>query len=183
MSVAILASCTSTSAGNVTPQSATSTHVQSSSSSSLPALSLQKFVSDPCSLLTSTQAAELGEFRSTEPTNDRPNGPGCIWRGTEPTENSTYELTLGVTDAALSIFRENTKSYSSFREAKVAGYPTISYDTAGATRDCTTILGISDKETVIVQVSTAVNDEVNDGKPCDRTERLGATVIENLTAQ
>ncbi|MEU7529735.1 DUF3558 domain-containing protein [Saccharothrix sp. NPDC042600] len=179
-----LAACTSTDAGNPTPASTTtgggSATTKSSAKPSGPgALDLQKFTGDPCTILTSAQVSALGTFDPAE-REDSPYGPGCAWVGKDVLADSTYRVVLVVKDATLDTYREENKSLPVFREATVSGYPAVSYDRGSGTRDCTTVIGTSDKDAVLIQTNVAEDDKTNAGKPCDASEKLGVTVIGNL---
>ncbi|GAA0253265.1 hypothetical protein GCM10010492_62380 [Saccharothrix mutabilis subsp. mutabilis] len=176
-----LAACTSPNTGTPTPASTTgggsTTTTKTSAKPSGPgALDLGKFASDPCTILTPAQLSPLGTFDPAE-REDSPNGPGCAWIGTDVLKDSTYRIVLVTKGPTLESYRENSKSLKVFRDATVAGYPAISYDTASGTKDCTTVIGSSDKDAVVVQANIAPEDKANAGKPCDASEKLGATVV------
>ncbi|XVV07828.1 DUF3558 domain-containing protein [Actinosynnema sp. CA-248983] len=177
-----LAACTAEKDGTPTPAATTgggsTTTTKTSAKPSGPgALSLEKFTDDPCKILTPAQLSTLGGTFDPAEREDSPNGPGCVWIGTDVLKDSTYRVVLAVNGATLETYRENSKSLKVFREATVAGYPAVSYDTASGTKDCTTVIGSSDKDAVVVQANIAPNDKANAGKPCDASEKLGATVI------
>ncbi|NUT97160.1 MAG: DUF3558 domain-containing protein [Saccharothrix sp.] len=177
-----LAACTSKDGGTPTPASTTgggsTTTTKSSAKPSGPgALNLEKFTSDPCKILTPANLSALGGTFDPAAREDSPNGPGCGWVGTDVTKDSSYRIVLVVKGATLETYRESSKTLKVFREATVAGYPAVSYDTASGTKDCTTVIGTSDKDAVLVQANIAPNDKANAGKPCDASEKLGATVI------
>ncbi|MFI9812434.1 DUF3558 domain-containing protein [Saccharothrix variisporea] len=176
LTTAALTACTSTNAGTPTPASTKgngSTTTKSSAKPSGPgALNLQKFTSDPCKILTPAHLAALGGTFDPAKREDSPNGPACIWAGKDVLKDPTYRIVLVIKGATLDTYRGNSKTLKVFREATVAGYPAVSYDTASGTEDCTTVIGSSDKDAVIVQTANS-----QDGKPCDASEKLGATVV------
>ncbi|NUT98590.1 MAG: DUF3558 domain-containing protein [Saccharothrix sp.] len=173
-----LAACTSKDGGTPTPATTTAgggstTTTKSSSKPGGPgALNLDKFTSDPCKILTPAHLSALGGEFDPASREDSPNGPGCAWVGTDVTKDSSYRIVLVVKGPTLETYRGNSKTLKVFREATVAGYPAVSYDTASGTMDCTTVIGSSDKDAVLIQTSNS-----QDGKPCDASEKLGATVI------
>lgn len=180
-----LAACTST-GGNPTPASTTagggttSTTKTSAKPSGPAALDIQKFAKDPCSILAAGDLTAFGKFDTPKAESDGPNGPSCAWDGKDVLEDSSYQVVLVVKGATLESFREANKSRKVFREATVAGYPAVSYDTASGTLDCNTAIGTSDKEAVLIQATVGDGDKAFAGKPCDAAEKFGATVIGKL---
>ncbi|WP_309114976.1 DUF3558 domain-containing protein [Saccharothrix sp.] len=182
---AALAACTSTNVGNPTPApttggGATSTTKTSSKPSGPAALDIRKFTQDPCAILAAGDLAPFGNFDAPKAEADGPNGPSCAWDGKDVLEDSSYQVVLVVKGATLESFRESNKSRKVFREATVAGYPAVSYDTASGTLDCNTAIGTSDKEAVLIQATVGDGDKAFAGKPCDAAEKFGATVIGKL---
>ncbi|CAL9617420.1 hypothetical protein SUDANB95_05731 [Actinosynnema sp. ALI-1.44] len=183
---AALAACTSTT-GTPTPAPTTSgggTTSATTKSSAKPggpaALDIRKFANDPCAILAAGDLTAFGDFDTPKPEADGPNGPSCAWDGKDVLEDSSYQVVLVVKGATLESFRESNKSRQVFREATVAGYPAVSYDTASGTLDCNTAIGTSDKEAVLIQATVGDGDKAFAGKPCDAAEKFGATVIGKL---
>ncbi|MFI9812435.1 DUF3558 domain-containing protein [Saccharothrix variisporea] len=172
-----LTACTTTNAGTPTT---TSTTKSSAKPSGPGELDLQRFTSDPCSIVSTGDLATFGKFAAPKAEADGPNGPSCAWDGKDPLEDSSYQVVLVVKGATLESFREANKSRKVFRETTIAGYPAISYDTASGTLDCNTAIGTSDKEAVLIQATVGDSDKTYAGKPCDAAEKFGTTVMSKL---
>jgi len=184
--VTALAGCTSTSTGTATSGPTTATSDEVATTTSPPSgggtdLDFKKYLSDPCAILTAQQQAELTTFRGAEANPDGTFGPACVYRGKDPLANSTFEIMFVVKNNTIQDFIENTKQAMPVsRETEVDGRPAVSFDGADGVRDCSTAVGTSDKEAILVQGNIGKNDKLNDGKACGTTERVAATVIGNL---
>ncbi|GAA1357576.1 DUF3558 domain-containing protein [Saccharothrix algeriensis] len=182
--VAALAACTSTSPGDPTSAPTTSEDVPTSTSPDSGGgggLNLQKYLSDPCAILTKEQQAGLATFREATAGEDGPNGPSCTYQGKDVLADSTFKVILVVKGNTIEDFIESTKSGMSIsEETEVEGRRAVSFDSADGKRTCNTAVGTSDREAVLVQGSIGKNDKLNDGKACGTTERVAATVIGNL---
>ncbi|WP_170211683.1 DUF3558 domain-containing protein [Saccharothrix australiensis] len=183
--VAVLAACTTTDPGDPTagPTTGTSERTPTTSGSATggaSGLSLAKYLSNPCAILTKAQQAELTTFREAKATEGT-FGPACTYQGKDVLENSTFEISLVVKGNTIDDFIEEAKAGMSVaEETKVDGRPAINFDSADGKRNCSTAVGTSDKEAVLVQANIGKNDKLNDDKACEKSERVAKTVIGNL---
>lgn len=166
--------------GSPTTQSATGTETTSStptSDGSSTGLSIDKYVSAPCSILKPDQAATLGSVRAPAPGTSS-LGPNCTWKGQDVIKNSTY--TVAVTaDQNFDDMVSNVKNNPVFTDKKLDGVRVISTDRADGELACLTSIQVSKTESVTVQISTAA-DERATKKACLEGERVAQLIISNL---
>jgi hypothetical protein len=166
--------------GSPTTPAATGTEQTSSeptSDGSAPGLSIAKYVSNPCGILTAGQVATLGSVRAPEPgTGDL--GPNCVWKGQDVIKNSKY--TIAVTEGkSFDDMVSNVKDNPVFTDKKIDGVRVISTDQTDGSTGCLTSLQASKTDSVTVQVSTAA-DERATKKACPEGERVAQLIISNL---
>jgi hypothetical protein len=181
VALGVLAGCTSTqTGGNPTTASATGAEPTSSaptSDGSATGLSIAKYVTNPCGILTADQVATLGSVRAPEPGTGE-LGPSCTWKGQDVIKNSRY--TISVTEGKnFDDMVSNVKDNPVFTDKKLDGVRVISTDRVNAELGCLTSIQVSKTDSVTVQVSAAA-DERATKKPCPEGERVAQLIIGNL---
>ncbi|WP_112275427.1 DUF3558 domain-containing protein [Lentzea terrae] len=176
----VLAGCsekTPGNAGTTTPTASDQTGSSPTSTDSPSGLSIDKFVSKPCEILTAAQVAKLGSVRAPQAGSDV-LGPLCTWKGQDVIKNSTY--TISVTkDKDVDEMVANVKSDPVFTDHKVDGVRLITSDETNGEMSCATIIQASKTDSVTLQVSVA-KDERATKKPCTESETVAKMIIENL---
>ncbi|MEU3650554.1 DUF3558 domain-containing protein [Lentzea sp. NPDC034063] len=176
-----LAGCTSTQTGGnptTAPQtSAGQTSSDPTSTGSGPGLSIAKYLSDPCSILTAGQVTTLGSVRAPEP-GSSVLGPNCAWKGQDVIKNSRY--TVNVTEKkSFDEIVGNLKGNPVFTDKKVDGVRVVVTDAIDGELACQASLQASATDSVTVQVGTAA-DERATKKACPEAERVAQLIITNL---
>jgi hypothetical protein len=175
----VTAGCTGKTTGDPTP--VTTTNTTESSKSGAPAitgseLSLDKFKSDPCALLTSSQLSQLGERKPAERL-DRPDEPVCKWRAVDI---SGVAYSLVVSAKTLDDYYENKDQFVEFLPIEVAGYPAVHFGKIDLKAgDCDTIVGLSKSTALLVQTSST-SGAPNYGTPCKNNEKAAALALETI---
>jgi hypothetical protein len=183
-SIALLSGCTGET-GRATPGtqtgSATGTSTQPSTSFEGVELDLGKFASKPCDALTAVQATSLGSFRTPAPgTGSGILGPSCVWQAQKVLEGATYEITMVTEGSTLQSMTEVNKTLDVFRETKVAGYSAISWDQTTGKGNCSTAVGTSSKDAILVQMNVENTEAPEYKDSCGASEQVAALVVQNL---
>ncbi|MBP2334074.1 hypothetical protein JOF41_000252 [Saccharothrix coeruleofusca] len=165
-----------------TPNPATTTTalgVPSSTPTGGDALDISKYFDVPCDVLKADQVSALGKFRELE-TGTSASGPSCTYEGSDVLKDSTYEIIFVNDGSTYEEIVDNSKSDPTFSQSDVSGVPIMSSDAIDGLRSCTTAIRTSGKDAIMIQISTAGQDDPNYGKACEATERMAGTVIANL---
>jgi hypothetical protein len=180
LAIGALAGCSEKTGGNANttaPTAGQQTTTAPTSADSPSGLSIDKFVSKPCDILTTAQVAKLGSVRAPEPGSDV-LGPLCTWKGQDVVKNSRY--TVSVTkDKDVEEMVANVKSDPVFTDHKVDGVRFVTSDGTNGQMSCATIIQVSKKDSVTVQVSVA-KDEQATKKACPESEAVSKMIVENL---
>jgi hypothetical protein len=183
MSIGLLAGCAGKDPGHATPETQTgsATGTSTNPSTSFPGveLDLSKFASKPCDALTATQATSLGAFKTPE-TGNGILGPSCVWRAQKVLEGATYEITMVTKGSTLQSMTEVNKTLDVFKETKVEGYSAISWDQTNGKGNCSTAVGTSNKDAILVQMNAANTESPEHKDSCGASEKVAALVIQNL---
>ncbi|GAA3864444.1 DUF3558 domain-containing protein [Saccharothrix violaceirubra] len=140
---------------------------------------IAKFADKPCDLVKSDQLALLGRVRETKPgTNTL--GPMCTWKGTDPTKDNTYELSLVNKGPTFDSMSENFRDYPIFRETTIAGLKAVSVDRTNGTSSCETLVRTSAKNAVFIQTVLPATGKGTVEQSCQASEKVAAIVIGNL---
>lgn len=179
--VTAVSGCSTKDPGNATTESPTTetTSPSTSKRASGPDLDLSKFTSDPCQLLNTGQLAQLGSFKAPEKW-DAPLGPGCRWNAKEVTKGAAYAVALSTKGNTLESMIASGRTEPVFREATVAGYPAFSSDGTNGKGNCSTYVGTSTKNAIVVQMAVENKDTPEYKDSCGATEKVAALVVENL---
>jgi hypothetical protein len=176
-----LAGCTTSQTGG-NPTTAQSTGAEQTSSEPTSdgpdaGLSIAKYVSNPCSILTASQVTTLGSVRAPEPGTGE-LGPNCVWRGQDVIKNSKYTVHTTENKSFEDIVN-NVKANPVFTDKKIDGVRVISTSQTDASTGCLTTLQASKTDSVTVQVATATDERA--AKPaCTEAERVAQLIITNL---
>jgi hypothetical protein len=180
LAIGALAGCSEKTGGNANttaPTDTGSTGTAPTTGNTATGLSIDKFVSSPCTVLTSAQVAKLGSLRAPEPSTDV-LGPLCVWKGQDVTKNSRY--TVSVTkDKDVAEMVDSVKSNPVFTDHKVGGIRYITNDQTNGEMSCATIVEVSKSDSVTVQVNVAPAEKATK-KPCTESESVATMIVENL---
>jgi hypothetical protein len=180
LAIGVLAGCSEKTNGNANttaPSTGDQTSSQPTSTDSPSGLSIDKFVSKPCDILTAAQVAKLGSVRAPEADSDV-LGPMCTWKGQDVIKNSTYSVSV-TKDKDVDEMVANVKNDPVFTDHKVDGVRLITSDQTNGEMSCDTIIQVSKTDSVTLQVSVA-KDERATKKPCTEAETVAKMIIENL---
>lgn len=181
LALGALAGCTgNTTGGNPTTPAATGTGQTSSaptSSESPSGLSITKYLSKPCDILTPAQVATLGSVSEGVAKSDV-LGPMCTWEGKDPVKNSAYDVS--VTEGKDFESRvEGVKGNGVFVDKQIDGLRVVSTDGTDGAMYCLTMIQASKTDSITVQIASSA-DERATKKPCPETERVAQLIITNL---
>lgn len=141
-------------------------------------LDLGKFAADPCQLLTIDQLNTKDDFNAPKP-YEGPLGPTCIWE-TKDSKRPNYKVALTTKGKTLASLKEKAKSHKTFRETTVAGRPAFTSDFGDGKGTCTTTVGTSSQDAVVVSMGSEFPSNPEYPIACDISERVAAIVIEKL---
>jgi hypothetical protein len=181
-SIGLLSGCAGET-GRATPEtqtgSATGTSTKPSTAFDGVALDLSKFASKPCDALTAAQAASLGSLKAPEPGSGI-LGPSCVWRAQKVLEGATYEITMVTKGSTLQSMTEVNKTLAVFKQTKVGGYSAISWDQTTGKGNCSTAVGTSGKDAILVQMNIENTEAAEYKDSCGASEKVAALVLQNL---
>ncbi|MGI5502238.1 DUF3558 domain-containing protein [Lentzea sp. CA-135723] len=175
-----LAGCTSSqTGGNPTPAPTTGGGQTSTepTGSDGPGLSIAKYVSDPCSILTASQVTTLGSVRAPE-SNTAELGPQCSWKGQDVIKNSRYSVSV-TEKKSFDDMVANVKGNPVFEDKKIDGVRVISTDQLDGLITCLVSIQAAKTDSVTVQTNIAA-DERAAKKACPEAERVAQLIITNL---
>ncbi|HEX8867347.1 MAG TPA: DUF3558 domain-containing protein [Lentzea sp.] len=181
LAIGVLAGCsekTPGSANTTAPTSGEQTSNAPTSNEPSSGLSIAKFVSKPCDVLTATQVAKLGNVSAPKAGTSDTLGPTCEWTGKVPTDNSSY--TVYVTENKdVEQMVSNVKTNPIFKDKKVGDVRVIVNDSTDGTLHCRAIIEVSKTDSVTVDVRTAYKERAS--KPsCTDVESVATMAIETL---
>ncbi|NGY61186.1 DUF3558 domain-containing protein [Lentzea sp. NEAU-D13] len=180
LAVGALAGCSEKTGGNpntTAPTGAEQTSTTPTSDGSSSGLSIAKFVSKPCDILTSAQVAKLGGVGSPKPGTST-LGPTCEWAGKVATENSTYMVYV-TEDKDVESMVSNVKSSPIFTDKKIGDVRVIVNDSTDGTLHCRAIIEVSKTDSVTVDARIAAAERA--AKPaCTEVESVATMAIETL---
>ncbi|WP_189222474.1 DUF3558 domain-containing protein [Saccharothrix coeruleofusca] len=186
MAVAGLAAgCSAKDHGQAAAESTTSTTITTTSwskstpGSAVPELDLSNFAYSPCDLLKADQLSQLGTFKAPE-VDDSPLGPGCRWKSQKVTEGPTYAVTLSPQGNTLESMMENARSEPVFKETTVLGYRAFSSDQTNGKGTCSTTVGTSSEDAVVVHATTLNESSPEYGDTCAASEKFATLVVTTL---
>lgn len=180
----LLAGCNSKEPGNPTPTPGTGGNTPTSAPGgdeappvTGPELSLDKFKSDPCTLLSPEQIARLGDQETGEK-RDRQGQPQCIW---DPKGTGGATFTYTISKSTLNDYYKGKSNYPVWTPTEVSGYPAASFDgTTGKNGNCSTVIALGKTTALMVQVNVQGASTPNYTTPCVESERAAALAIEGL---
>lgn len=159
----VLAGCSSTTSGSADPTtsgngSAAATTTGEGAPKVTSPLDASKFVSSPCSSLTTSQIASLGITDPMSGPNTDSNGTSCTWAGNSGGILSVSWLTGDKN--GLSDLYSLKANQPDFEITTVSGYPAVY--TERDSKECTLNVGTSDKLYFFIDVSrTGVADQLS----------------------
>lgn len=114
-----------------------------------PVQSLDKFMTDPCAMITKAQAQSLS-YPQASPEKDTSNGPGCEWAH-ETRDNFQITLLKDQPNGIAGIYQINQDApYAYFEPVNIAGFPGVfhSYDDARSDGGCGLAVGVTDTQII-----------------------------------
>jgi hypothetical protein len=179
----LVAGCSQKNPGDANPQSNPSTAESTSATSSAnptgSELSVAKFASNPCGLLTADQLAQLGTFKAPE-TSDNPLGNKCRWGAQDILKGAAYSVIVGTKGQTFDDVAKNSQGVTVYRPTTVGGYQAVSSDATDGKGNCTTAVGTSSKDVFVVQISIENESAPEHADSCAATEKVAALVVQNL---
>jgi hypothetical protein len=181
IAIGVLAGCSDKTGGNANtaaPTTSEQTGTAPTSGSPSSGLSIAKFVSKPCDVLSAAQVAKLGDVNAPKTGTSANLGPTCEWAGKDVTKNSSY--TVYVTkDKDVAEMVANVKSNPIFTDKKIGDVRVIVNDSTDGTLHCRAIIEVSKTDSVTVDVRTAAKERAT--KPsCTDVESVATMAIETL---
>lgn len=180
LAIGALAGCSEKTGGNANttaPTGGEQTSTAPTTEGSSSGLSIAKFVSKPCDVLTAAQVTKLGTV-SAGKSGTNVLGAECEWKGQDVIKNSTYSVTV-TEDKDVDDMVANVKSSPIFQDKKSEGVRLVTNDGSDGTLHCSTIIEVSKTDSVTVYVSIAADERPT--KPaCPESETVAKMVIENL---
>lgn len=181
IAIGVLAGCSDKTPGNAnttTPTTGDQTSTAPTSDGPSSGLSIAKFVSKPCDVLTAAQVAKLGDVNAPKTGTSANLGPTCEWAGKDVLKNSSY--TVYVTENK--DFEEmvaNVKTNPIFQDKKIGDVRVIINDSTDGTLHCRAIIEVGKTDSVTVDVRTAAKERAS--KPsCTDVESVATMAIETL---
>ncbi|MFS8099387.1 DUF3558 domain-containing protein [Lentzea alba] len=180
VAIGVLAGCSEKTGGNANTTAPTSGEQTSSAPTSdepSSGLSIAKFVSKPCDVLTAAQVAKLGDVGAPK-SGTSTLGPTCDWDGKDVTKNSSYKVYV-TEDKDVEEMVSNVKSNPIFQDKKIGDVRVIVNDSTDGTLHCRAIIVVGKTDSVTVDVRTAFKER--ESKPsCTDVESVATMAIETL---
>lgn len=130
---------------------------------------------DPCELLAPEQTAELGLIAPGQKETSDWGETKCLLLGPVVGIGFSPNTTLG--DGLDRAYR-NKNNFDNFAESNVDGYPAVRVNFA--TQSCALIVGVSDEQTLTMELTRVSSDAPGRGDPCAFAESVAAEVMKNL---
>jgi hypothetical protein len=176
----MVAGCTGKTNGDPAPVTTTSTTVSSEGGAppiTRPELSLDKFKSDICTILSPEQVAQLGDMDPAK-RKDRPGEPVCGWHPKSTSRAVSY--TFAISSKTLDDYYRNKDQFPAFEAIDIAGYPAVNFAKLDLKAgDCDTIIGLGKSTALLVQTSSETGAP-NYGTPCKNTEKAALLALETI---
>ena len=180
VAISVLAGCSEKTPGNANttaPTASERTNSSPTTGGSSSGLSIAKFVSKPCDVLTAAQVAKLGQVKA--PTTDTTIlGPECVWKGQDVIKNSTYSVVI-TADKDVEDMVSNLKSSPIFKDKKVGDVRVVINDSTDGVMHCRALIEVSKTDSVTLDASIA-KDERPTKPACTEVESFATMVIETL---
>ncbi|MFF4594843.1 DUF3558 domain-containing protein [Amycolatopsis sp. NPDC001319] len=133
---------------------------------------------DPCSVLSPSQAAQIG-LNPTGKLDDRAP-KACTWESSGNAENSVGIGALPQNKNGLSDIYAGRSSAAYFTPVTIEGYPAVFTDKTDdrSTGSCQLWIGITGQ--LAVSVGTVINVGANKSDPCPIAQKAGQAMIDHL---
>jgi uncharacterized protein DUF3558 len=192
LSLAVIASCTTTSEGTPVPDSSSEQPTdQPTSGDDLPSdgapkvenpLDLSHFEENPCDALTAEDAGTLNMPLPGDQTGDS-LGETCHWRNNETRGSVFLNFLPGDKRGLSSLYREAKGSDFPYFEPieEIEGQPAVAYnpDVDEPTIDCTVAVGVTDQLIFSVRVSLS-DANVGKKKPCEVASDVAGMMLKTM---
>lgn len=181
IAIGVLAGCSDKTVGNANtaaPTAGEQTSTAPTSDGPSSGISIAKFVSKPCDVLSAGQVAKLGDVKEAKAGTSSSLGPTCEWAGKDVTKNSSY--TVYVTqDKDVEEMVASVKTNPIFKDKKIGDVRVIVNDSTDGTLHCRAIIVAGKTDSVTVDVRTAYKEQTT--KPsCTDVESVATMAIETL---
>lgn len=130
---------------------------------------------DPCELLTPTQETELGLTKPGDRDTSQWGEEGCGLDGPVVSLGFSPNTTLG--DGLDRAYRAKA-NFENFQPSEVDGYPAVRVNFAA--QSCGLIVGVSDDQTLNMELTRVSPDAPGKGDPCGFAESIMSDVLTNL---
>jgi len=179
----LVSGCESAVAGSPVPTTRQSAGASETSGSATPSGRLSPPIEnpkdlqgiDPCELLTSDQKAELGLTKPVVSDTSPWGEQTCGLAGSVVALGFSPNTTLG--DGLDQAYRAKN-NFESFEPSEVDGYPAVRVDFA--TQSCGLIVGVSDEQTLNMELTRVSSKAPGKGDPCGFAESVMGDVLKNL---
>lgn len=145
-------------------------------------LDASKYLTQPCSVLTTAQAQSFSQSNPGEPDVDsalaRGVGPGCDWGGETLNEEFRVGFLSGNKKGLDDTYRGKAQYDAYFEETSVDGYPAV-FSAATDARDrgeCSVTTGISDSMAFHITWQGRLKGQAS----CDRAKEVASAVIQTI---
>jgi hypothetical protein len=180
---ALVAGCVSAVAGSPTPNATQPTTASETSGGAAPSERLSPPVEnpkdlrgiDPCDLLTPDQKTELGLTRPVTRDTSPWGEDTCDLGGSVVGIGFSPDTTLG---EGLDQAYRSKNTFDNFEPSEVDGYPAVRVDFT--TQSCGLFVGVSDEQTLHMELTRVSPDAPGKGDPCGFAESIMSDVLENL---
>ncbi|WP_086783485.1 DUF3558 domain-containing protein [Crossiella equi] len=169
----------------------TSAGMPSSSGNAAPALpqpeiSIEKFRSDPCAILTPQQKAEAVGGLPGEVWAESKLGPACRWRAGSTPAKVSITATLDNTSGGIAELFKQPKNYAVFEPVTAGGQPgaVTMFEDGRKEGDCSIQIGLT-KDTLLwlsVRLGTIGGAPPDFSNPCARATRFAELAIATMKA-
>ncbi|MEU4674237.1 DUF3558 domain-containing protein [Amycolatopsis sp. NPDC023774] len=179
-----LAACSGDGNGGSPTQSSAANSTSSAGSSIDPALKVpaplptDSVLNDPCSVLSASQAAQVG-LKPEGKLDDR-SPKACTWESSGNAENSVGIGALPQNKNGLSDIYSGKASAAYFTPVTIEGYPAVFTDKSDDRSDgsCQLWIGITDQ--LAVSVGTVINVGAHKSDPCPIAQQVGQAMVQHL---
>ncbi|MBP2477350.1 hypothetical protein JOF53_006222 [Crossiella equi] len=188
VTVAVVAGCGTPGPGGA---SDTATPATSQSASGAPALpqpeiDVTKFLANPCTMITSKQAADVIGGATGTPWTESTLGPACRWRLPSDPAKLTFLLTLDKTSGGIAELFRRPKNYQVFEPTTAGGQPGVIAlpEDLRQQGDCSLEIGLA--KDVLLRVSIRLgsigNTPEERSNPCPRAVGIAEKAITTMKA-
>ncbi|WP_157767589.1 DUF3558 domain-containing protein [Actinosynnema pretiosum] len=147
-------------------------------------LDLKPYADDPCALVTASQLAEFGSFKSPTIAVDE-SGPGksvdCSWQPANIVLGAQYSIGVYDFELPYDVLKRNMgQQWDNLDETTIDGYPAITGFNSYGIVGCSSAVSVADGRVFLSGLLTSVENSPEYANPCDYSKRFAAVVLKNL---